>query len=326
MFPTLQRADSDCFERSPRSLRKAAPWPREPGSPLSAARNEIWVPHAPLASCLRAIMCRDTRGVALGEEQRYSHFPVTPTCSINWYFSGEGQLLAADCPAQADSPRTPFGRITLGGPLTRPIVTWNPGPMHAMVLLLLPDALALLTGIDPSAYLDRVVPVEEVFDASWLALCKTVGEAADDAQRVGLIEDFLLSRWQQARPQTALSGRLLADWSHSLALRAATSGFGRSLRQVERRIKQWTGQPLRELRGIGRSEQAFFDAVAALRAGEVNWSDVASNTGYADQSHLCRQTRRITGFAPEELRRRIATEESFWGYRLWGYSEGLPEE
>jgi AraC-like DNA-binding protein len=39
--------------------------------------------------------------------------------------------------------------------------------------------------------------------------------------------------------------------------------------------------------------------------------------GYADQAHLCRETRRITGFAPEALRRQMTTAESLWAYRLW---------
>ncbi len=83
---------------------------------------------------------------------------------------------------------------------------------------------------------------------------------------------------------------------------------------------------LRELRGLGRSEQAFFNVLTALMAGEVNWSEVASNNGFTDQSHMCRQTRSVTGFAPEELRRRISSEEGFWAYRLWGYSEGQAED
>lgn len=78
---------------------------------------------------------------------------------------------------------------------------------------------------------------------------------------------------------------------------------------------------MRELRGLGRSERAFFDTVVASKSGAVDWSEIANNTGYADQSHLCRQTRRITGFPPEELRRRIFHDESFWAYRLWGFSE-----
>lgn len=297
-----------------------------PHASLSQARSSLWLPRVALSSCVRAVLSRDTREVSLSEEQRYNHFPATPACSIVWYFSGRGELVDPGYPAGADSPRTAFGPLTFCGPLSRPVISWNPGPMHAMVLLLLPDALSQLTGIDPGRYIDRPVPAEAVFDAEWMRMCKAVEAACDDERRVQLIDEFLHPIWQQARPDAALPSRVYADWSRSLALRAATSGWGRSMRQVERRIKQWTGQPLRELRGQGRSEQAFFDALVAGKSGPVNWSDVASNVGYSDQSHLCRQTRRITGFAPEELRRRIFNDETFWAYRLWGFSEGhLPE-
>ena len=45
--------------------------------------------------------------------------------------------------------------------------------------------------------------------------------------------------------------------------------------------------------------------------------DSADGRAYFDQSHLCRETRRVTGFAPAELRSRIAEDESFWMYRIW---------
>lgn len=294
----------------------------QPDASFSGAQSDLWLPRAALTSCVRAVLSRDTRGVTLSDEQRYNHFPATPVCSIVWCSSGRYELLDPGAPAGGDSPRTPCGPLTFYGPFSRPVISCNPGPMRAMVLLLLPDALALLTGIDPGRYVNRVVPAEEVLDASWMAMCQAVEAAPDDERRVRLIEDFLHPRWQRARPDAASPGRIYTDWSHSLALRAATSGWGRSMRQIERRIKQWTGQPLRELRGLGRSEQAFFDAVVAGKSGPVDWSEVANNTGYADQSHLCRQTRRITGFPPEELRRRIFSDETFWAYRLWGFSEG----
>lgn len=287
----------------------------------SEPQSTLWLPRVALSSCVRAVLSRDTRGAALCEHERYNHLPATPLCSITWYFEGQAELLTPGCPARADSPRTPCESTLFAGPFTRPSISWNPGPMHAMVLLLLPDALGALTGIDPGLHVNRVLPAAEVLDPAWMAMCEAVVSAPDDEERVRLMEDFLRPRWQRARPETAPIGRIYADWSQSLALRAATSGWGRSLRQAERRIKQWTGQPLRELRGLGRAERAFFDAVVAGRLGTVDWSDVASNTGYADQSHLCRQTRRITGFPPEELRRRIFSDETFWVYRLWGFSE-----
>lgn len=304
-------------------MRKIAqPLSEHPLATLSTAQSNLWLPRAALSSCVRAVLSRDTRGVALRAEQRFNHFPATPACSIVWYFSGQAEVLDPGYPAREDSPRQPLrNKITFCGPFNRPVISWNPGPMHAMMVLLLPDALSRLTGIDPGAHINRVVAAEDVLDASWMAMCQSVTTAPDDEHRAQMIDAFMHPLWQRARPNAALPSRVFSDWSQSLSLRAATSGRGRSIRQIERRIKQWTGQPLRELRGLSRSEHAFFDAVVAGKSGAVNWSDVASNTGYADQSHLCRQTRRITGFPPEELRRRIFDDETFWAYRLWGFTE-----
>lgn len=298
-----------------------------PIATLSAAQSNLWLPRAALSPCVRAVLSRDTRGVTLSDEQRYNHFPATPACSLVWYLGGQAEVFHPGYPAKENSLRRPLpDKICFCGPFNRPVISRNPGPMHAMMVMFMPDALSLLTGIDPGAYINRIVPAEEVLDASWMAMCRAVESASDDDCRVRMIESFLYPLWQQTRPDAASPSRVFSDWSQSLAMRAALSGWGRSLRQVERRIKQWTGQSLRELRGLSRSEQAFFDAVVAGKSGQVNWSEVASNAGYADQSHLCRQTRRITGFPPEELRRRIFADETFWAYRLWGFTEShLPD-
>lgn len=292
-----------------------------PGAVYTDARADLWLPRAELSSCIRAVISRDTRNATLRDEQRYNHFAASPICNVVWYFEGRGEMLDGGFPADANSPRRPFGPLCFAGGFDRPAISWNPGPMHAMMLALMPDAVAALIGIEPGCYINRIVPAEEVFDADWLAMFAAVAAAPDDEARVCLIESFLNPRWQAARPDAASPMKLYADWTRSLALRAGLSGRGRSLRQLERRIKQWTGQPLRELRGFDRAEKAFFEGVMADRAGTVDWRDVADSSGYADQSHLCRQTRRLTGFPPNELRRRIYADETFWCYRLWGFSE-----
>lgn len=175
----------------------------------------------------------------------------------------------------------------------------------------------MLTGLNPAAWIKRYAPLEEVPGAEWQVLSAAVLTAPDDERRVALIEEFLAPRWQAARPQVGAPARMrLHDCVHGLAMRATSCGVGRSLRQVERRIKARTGLPMRELRGLGRAEQALFRALAEGE-GPVRWTDVASDAGYAAQPHLCRETRRVTGFAPAELRQCIAEDESFWIYRIW---------
>ena len=280
---------------------------------LSPAVNRLWQARLSLSACVRGVMSRNTLGLTLSEPQRLNHFPASPMCSISWWFAGSSEMAEPDG-SYRPLPTTPM----FSGPHQRPTLSRNPGPMHGMMLLLMPDALHLLTGIDAEAWLNRTVDAREVLPPPWLAICEAVQQASDDEAGVQLLEDFLDPLWQAARPNLALNAQRYQDWAQGLAMRAATSAPGRSLRQVERRIKQWAGQPMRELIGIGRAEKAFFETLLAEQQGRrVSWAEVAAESGYADQSHLCRVTRRITGFAPEELRRRIAEDESFWAYRLW---------
>lgn len=107
-----------------------------------------------------------------------------------------------------------------------------------------------------------------------------------------------------------------------MALRAAATGWGRSLRQSERRIKQWTGWSLRKLQGSARGEDAFFAVMEAMLEERLDWTQIALDNGFSDQSHFIRETRRITGFSPEALRHGFLHEEAFWIYRAWAQLAG----
>ena len=286
--------------------------------PLPPTQNRLWLPRLSLTRCLRAVMTRSTMGVALSDAQRFNYFPASPLCSLSLWFEGEALQLPFAAPVTTMQGAAPMpARIIFGGPHNRPSVTWNTGPGHGMMLVVMPDALQALTGVQPDAYLNRLVDAQTVLPPEWMAMCQALMQPQSDTQRVARVEDFLEPLWRQARPSESLTASRYEDWAQGLALRAATSGLGRSVRQVERRIKQWAGQPLRELRGISRAEKAFFDALTADHERRISLSALAADNGYADQSHLTRETRRITGFAPEELRKRIQADEAFWSYRLW---------
>ena len=282
----------------------------------------LWLPRASLSACLRGAMVRNTIGAPLGDEQRLNHFPATPLCSLSWWFTGmqprwspRSRAGWGSCPTHGD----PWsGAGCSAGRFTRPTSSWCPGPVHGMMVMFLPDALHALTGLEPARFTDQLVDAASVLPPDWLAMCAQVQDAPDDAQRMDLLEDFLEPRWQACRPGLPLQAHRYGDWVMHLSQRAAVSGPGRSLRQLERRVKRWAGLPLRELRGMARSEQAFFDAVTAqVETGSIRWADIAADNGYADQSHLCRMSRRITGFSPEALRAGIEKEEAFWAYRVW---------
>jgi AraC-like DNA-binding protein len=271
--------------------------------------TRLIVPPFALASCVRAYVTRSTVEAPLvAPDDRFNHFPATPLCSITWFIEGEAEVV------EPPTPSAPM-RAVFGGPQTRPMMTYNPGPVRIFMVMFYPQAMHALGGIEVPAWVDRWAAVEEVLGAAWRPVSDAVLAAPDDEARLALIEAFLEPRWRAARPGggTAMAG----DWVRHLAWQAADSALGRGVRSVERRIKASAGQPLRKLLRMHRAEQSFFDAREEFLAGRVVWSDVAARGGYSDQAHLCREAREITGRSPAELARVLANEESYWIYRIW---------
>jgi AraC-like DNA-binding protein len=281
---------------------------------MTDAGTRLWLPPLALAGCVRAVMMRDTRGRRLDAPQRENFFPATPLVQLFWWAEGCSEWLATPG-FSVPTPGLRHAPVQFGGPFTRPTHTRNPGEMRAFKLPMQPDAFTALTGVALDRQVNRVADAREVLPPAWHGWLDALAMAPDDAARLQALQDFLLPRWQALGAQRP--GQRYAAWTEALAVRAATSAAGRSLRQLERRIKAWAGLPLRELRAVSRAERAFYAVAAAEGGAGVNWADIAADTDYADQSHLCRETRRLTGFSPEGLRRRIQTEEAFWAYRLW---------
>lgn len=282
--------------------------------PEAAPLTRLIAPRTALASCVRAILVRDTtRSAPLPPWQRLNRFPATPMCSMVWTIAGEVEA-AAPGPSLADVRMPP---ALFGGPLSYPLVSYNPGPVHSFVVMFYPAALNALTGIDMAALVNQFRPLESLFDADWVALSGAMLAAPDDEARVALLEAFLAPRWKLARKASDHPAGAISDWVRRLGVQAASSGLASGVRNVERRVKAWAGQPMRTLRRMRRAEQSFLDAREAMLKGKASWTDIAAQGGYADQAHLCREVREITGLTPTELARASRDDESYWVYRIW---------
>lgn len=285
--------------------------------PVTLSRSALIAPRLSLSSCVRAYVTRSTVGAELRPDQRRNHFPATPLCCITWLLEGDSTLIRRgdECVSE------PVPRVSFSGPHTLPCESVNSGQVEALMLVLTPQAVRAMAGVDIAAFVNRVAPISAVFDGPWLAMVQAVHEAPGDAARVQLIEAFLEPRWRDMRQDAMPTIDRYRYWVEGLALWVGTAGVGKSLRQIERRIKQWAGLPLRDLRRLARAEESFFlardDFVLDTPKGGPDWSAIAADTGFADQSHLCRESRRISGLSPNELKKAIGEDESYWVYRIW---------
>jgi len=270
-------------------------------------RSQLLLPPPHLSSCIFALIIRDTRGTTLSDAQRFNHFPASPLFALTHIVEGELRIVPENGTLDEVKQAQPLPHQTVMPPQDKPIASWSPGPIAALTIGFFPDAWVKL-GYDPAGgtvpkpLADAFRTFEEVSDweACWVRFCETIAPGWQDARAAGGLPD-----WTGADR--------LADWSRSMLTRAALAGPGHSIRTLERRIKRWSGQTRQTL-----NFYAAFEALHRLsvQATDVPLAGLASDAGYADQSHMNRAVQRASGFSPARLNRMIETEEAFWCYRL----------
>lgn len=288
--------------------------------PSETTARLLW-PRRSLAGCIFAAIVRDTRGVELNEIQRFNHFPATPLCTLHWLLEGQGHLITRPEHALAPITGPLFPRFAFFGPQSGPWHAWSPGQVHLLTLVVWPEAFTAMTGVDMTAQVGRMAPAEEVLPEAMLAGISELlqsNHAEDCTMLFHALEERFDVWWRMARSDRHAAAIWLKDWRMSLAARAATAGVGRGVRQIQRRMKSWTGQTDRELQALEGTESLFARFGSRWTRENINWAQVAVDCGFADQSHMTRRVRRDTGFTPEQLRKLIEHDEAFWCYRLLG--------
>jgi AraC-like DNA-binding protein len=183
------------------------------------------------------------------------------------------------------------GVATITGPrgaaTTHGHTTWGRG----LTVGFTPAGAGALLGVPMRELAGLNVPLSDVLGRARAA------ELAE-AGRFDLLDE-LFSRWQRESPAASAAGEAwrrlqLADRQPTGAL-AGELGVGR--RRLEREFRREIGLSPGAVARIAR----FQRAVQQL-AGGVPLARAAVASGYADQPHLSRETRAMTGLTPAELR------------------------
>ncbi len=311
----LNATDIAAYAQAMAALPCPDPMARAPRANGKIDYARLYLAPPTLHGAVAAIVSRDTRGPELSDAQRLSHFPATPLVSLSWFHG-------MDVGMAEPGGWQPFGAaIMLSGSQSRPGVSWTPTGGRSGMACFPADAAQALFGLDLAALHDRFVPAHAVLNARWQQLLAALAQAGDDAATLAALEHHLAEPWQalQAEPSPMVSLRRLGrHWVERLAWQAYQWRRTLSPRQVERRILAHSGRSLRQWQSLVRTEGAFFAARERHAAGQpFDWAGLAQDEGFADQAHLCRETKRITGFSPSDFARRYIEDESFWLYRIW---------
>lgn len=303
-----QIAAPDSAVRAPRVLL---------GGQSSLARR--YAAPAALRGVVIAVLSRDTRGVALSDAQRLSHFPASPFICLSWRHQGESGLVERS--ESASVWRGFNSDVMISGSQSSSSVAWSPGPAMGGMAYFSVSTARELFNLDASLIQDRSVCARSVLGHTWFAMCDDLASSSDDAAMLAALEKHIAPCWQCLSRQALTMGTLQRAgqrWVEGLAAQANEWSLSRSMRQVERRIKKISGRSLRDWHLLVSTEQVFFTARDQQESGRMlDWAALALDAGFADQAHLNRTVKRLTGFPPAEFARRFIEDESFWVYRLW---------
>ncbi|MFF6809518.1 helix-turn-helix domain-containing protein [Streptomyces sp. NPDC012403] len=185
------------------------------------------------------------------------------------------------------------GRLLVAGPDTHAHLTGGrPGTWAGVRFR--PGTAPALLGVPAHELRDRRVALSDLWPAADVRRMTARVNAADDPAH-GL-EDLALRRAAETPPPDPLLGLLVAALDTGRPVAATADELGLGARQLHRRSLAAFGYGPKTLARILRMRRAL----ALARAG-VPLAETAARTGYADQAHLSREVRGLTGLPPGGL-------------------------
>ncbi len=224
-----------------------------------------------------------------------------PTGSVHFVFrlsGGSLRIVGADGRGLVD-----VGRDVVGGPRVGPYVRERSAEMVTVGVQLRAGAAMAVLGVPVNELAGRHVALDDVVGRGFDELRDRLLEATSPEARLACIEKALAARVARARAGSSLHPAI------ALAMRAfgrpelpAIGALAREAELSHRRFvtlfERAVGLAPSEYRRIVRLQRSL-DAVAE---GARPLAAVAAEHGFADQAHLTREVRALTGLTPSAYR------------------------
>ena len=178
--------------------------------------------------------------------------------------------------------------------------TRHEGRQHGVQVDLTPLGAFRLLGVPPAEVAGAIVAVDDLWDRTGASLVDRLASAPDWPSRFALLDEVLLHRAADApdvHPPVAWAWRQLEQSHGSVAIGVLAEEIGWSRRHFVDRFRHHVGLAPKPSARVLR----FARASALLTSGRRPVGEVAARCGYADQSHLVRECRRLAGCTPSEL-------------------------
>jgi AraC-like DNA-binding protein len=223
-----------------------------------------------------------------------------PSPFLTFVVTLDEPLVMAAHPDPGQSPGRYDGLI--GGLHTRPALIAHPGRQSGLQLSLTPLGARALLGLPAGVLSSLDAPAADVLGAAAHELVERVRAAPDWPARFAAAEHVLLrgARWDdEPAPEVAEAWRLTTTGGGRLRVAEVAARVGWSDRHLGERFRAETGLGLKEAARVVRFDRARRTVADRVRRGAApDLAGLAASTGYADQAHLTREWRALSGLSP----------------------------
>lgn len=160
-----------------------------------------------------------------------------------------------------------------------------------------PGGAAAFLQMPLSEACDQIVDIDEFWGGQGRVLRERLLDARAPSRMFGLLESVLLDRFAVPPDRAMLAAARMLE--RGLTLADTRTRLGLLPKTFVRRFREHTGLTPKRYARVRRL-QAVVGSVC--RRGEVDWSGIAADFGYADQAHLIHDFRDLTGLTPTAYR------------------------
>lgn len=165
-----------------------------------------------------------------------------------------------------------------------------------------PEAAGMLFGLPIGRLADNSAELENVLRQPEKVWIEQIRNAAHDAERVRIADDFFMRQMQQSQfthPYLNNALSLIRQSSGDLRVEQLSRQLFVGRRQLERQFKEYIGLSPKMMLRIERFRRALHLARNNTARGTL--THIAHSCGYADQAHFIRESWELAGGAPTQL-------------------------
>lgn len=277
--------------------------PSSSNSILSAPKESVTVSAAP-PGFESAIVCSIWRHIEIETCQTAivpGTVPANAYACLNVITNGSVKL--------SETSDESLPRLFLTGPFRSPVRTSAFAPLNSLSIVFQPWLLQSWFHLDLKNMVNAIIDCTHVPQLAGPAIVDALLMAASQPD---LLEPALkiLSLPQPGPDHEAIFMANLLLETQSISETASRHGIG--VRQLERRFARNFGLSPKEWLRVKR----FEGSLIRLTGDEESLANVAAHAGYADQSHMTRDFRRVAGFTPGQTKQGINKDmPGYWAFK-----------